>query len=154
MALTMVELSFCRQATQSLLDSPLCYAFATPIDPNADWASDYFRLISHPMALSTILSRLNSNNYCSTSEWYNDLNLVWQNAMTFNPRHSYLFTIADFLQKKCEKKFAKIPHCRTDFVTLKLENAHRQLSKLLNFELPTFSLSPRISPDVLQYHSK
>jgi hypothetical protein len=154
MALNLVELSFCRHATQELLACPLRYAFASPVDPKADWAADYFRIITHPMDLSTVMSRLNSNNCHSVSEWYADLNLIWQNAMTFNPRLSSLFSIADSLQKKCEKKFSKIPHSQADLLMLKLDHAHRQLGKLVAFDLPTYSLAPRVSPETLQYHPK
>jgi hypothetical protein len=129
----------------------LCYAFATPIDPQADWAEDYFRRIPQPMDLSTVLSRLNSNHYASAFEWYADLNLIWQNAMNFNPRPSWLFLIADFLQKKCERKYSRIPHTPSDMVLLKLEQAHRHLSKTLAFELPTYSLTPRAATESLQY---
>jgi hypothetical protein len=100
MALNGCELSFCRHVIQDLLKCPLCYEFAKPIDPKAERAPDYLRLITCPVDLSTILSGLNSNRDHSVTEWYNDLNLIWQNAMTFNPRQSRLYSIADFLQKK------------------------------------------------------
>jgi hypothetical protein len=154
MPLTEIELAFCRRATQELLDCPLCYAFASPIDPSADWAADYFRIISKPMDLSTVLSRLDSNHYRSVSDWFGDLGLIWQNAMTFNPRQSFLFSIADFMQKKCERKYAKIPRSATDLILFRLDRAHRELAKVLAFELPTYSQVPRVPPQALEYSSK
>jgi hypothetical protein len=103
------------------------------------------------MDLSTVLSHLDSDRYRSVSEWYSDLGLIWQNAMVFNPRQSFLFAIADFLQKKCERKYSKIPRSNTDLILLKLEKAHHQLAKVLAFELPTYSHVPRVPADTLQY---
>jgi hypothetical protein len=149
-----VEAQFCREFTQDLLNCPLCYAFAVPIDPHADWAPDYFRIISRPMDLSTVMKNLKSRQYSLLSDWCRDINLIWQNAMTFNKKPSLLFFVADFLQKKCERKFARTPHSSADWTMIRLEKAHRQLSKVLSFDLSHYSIIPRVPPDEMKYVMK
>jgi hypothetical protein len=151
MGLNVYEQDYCKGVTAALLDSPLCYIFASPIDPNASWAGEYFRTIPNPMDLSTVLKKIESGDYATTSEWCRDMNLIWQNAMTFNKKPSLLYFTADFLQKKCEKKFAKIPHSQTEASMVKLEKAHRQLNKILAFELSPHSLVARVPPAELKY---
>jgi hypothetical protein len=97
------------------------------------------------------MKNLESKQYISASDWCRDVNLIWQNAMTFNKRPSLLFFVADFLQKKCEKKFARIPHSSADWTMIRLEKAHRQLSKVLSFDLTQYSIVPKVPPDELKY---
>jgi hypothetical protein len=151
MGLNRIEEEYCKAVTTSLLNSPLCCIFASPIDPKASWAAEYFRVIPNPMDLSTVLQKIESREYGSTSEWYSDMNLIWQNAMTFNKRPNILWFTADFLQKKCEKKFGKMPHSQTEASMVRLEKAHRELSKVLAFELPPHSLVARVRPEELHY---
>jgi hypothetical protein len=55
-----VEAQFSREFTQDLLNCPLCYAFALPIDPHADWAPDPFRIISRPVVREISISKIHS----------------------------------------------------------------------------------------------
>jgi hypothetical protein len=143
MGMNEVERDFCQQFTRQIFECPLSFEFRYPIDPEAAWAPDYFRIISRPLDLSTILSNLKLQKYNSTSEWCQDMNTVWQNAMTFNRKPALLYFVADFLQKRCEKVFNKIPRMDVDLIMLRLDKLHDRMKKLLMFEVPPQSLVPR-----------
>ena len=53
-----VEKEFCLNFTQKLIDCELSIAFVNPVDKNADYAPDYFRIIEHPMDLSTVKNKI------------------------------------------------------------------------------------------------
>jgi hypothetical protein len=141
--LTEVENEFCRSFTKELLECPLCHEFRKPVDPEAPWAAEYFRIIAVPMDLSTIVGKLESQKYTSALEWFNDLNLVWQNAMAFNKKPAFLWFVADFMQKKCERKCSRIPRTESDALGLRLEKLHKDMKKLLAFDVPPHSLLPK-----------
>ncbi|OHS94903.1 Bromodomain containing protein [Tritrichomonas foetus] len=145
-----VELTFCKNFTKKLIKCELTIAFASPIDRNADWAPDYFRIIEHPMDLSTIENKLEDSEYKTVEEWRSDINLIWKNAMTFNKKPSPLFYVADFLQKKCDKNLAIIPRTENDVLMIRLEKANRRMTKLLAFDAPEQSSVPRVDPASLR----
>ncbi|VDM30214.1 unnamed protein product [Hydatigera taeniaeformis] len=81
--------------------------FANPV--TEDIAPDYFSIISHPMDLGTIHSRLESRNYYSTAGQYSsDVRLMCENAMCYNPPDTIYYQKARKLLAFVEKQMA--PH--------------------------------------------
>ena len=65
----------------------------------------YKSIISHPMDLSNILRKLNNKKYNSYQEFYDDLNLIWDNAQTFNKNSSIIYLDAEYMRNYMEKIF-------------------------------------------------
>lgn len=61
--------------------------FNTPVDPVALNLPTYFKVIERPMDLGTVKSRLDTGYYSTIDEFASDVRLVFQNAMTFNPKN-------------------------------------------------------------------
>ena len=63
--------------------------FGNPVDPVALNITDYYQIISEPMDLGTIQSKLDSDEIDSPEEFGRLVRLVFENAMTFNvdPTH-------------------------------------------------------------------
>lgn len=59
--------------------------FAEPVDAVTLGLLDYHDVIKEPMDTGTIRQRLNDGVYQNFAEFQRDLNLVWSNAMTYNP---------------------------------------------------------------------
>jgi hypothetical protein len=62
--------------------------FNVPVDAVSLGLSDYFTVITKPMDLGTIKARLHAVAYQSHSAVAEDIRLVFQNAMTYNPPHN------------------------------------------------------------------
>ncbi|MCJ1287821.1 Transcriptional activator spt7 [Xylographa opegraphella] len=73
-------------------------------------APDYYNKIKHPMDLSTMTKKLKAVQYKSKHEFIGDLNLIWQNCLTYNtdPAH-FLRRHAVFMRKETEKLVPLIP---------------------------------------------
>lgn len=46
---------------------------------------DYAEVIKKPMDLSTVLSRIDLHQYRTVKEFLQDVDLIWQNALEYNP---------------------------------------------------------------------
>lgn len=62
--------------------------FNSPVDAVTLGLADYFTVITKPMDLGTIKARLHAVAYQSHSAVAEDIRLVFQNAMTYNPPHN------------------------------------------------------------------
>ena len=91
--------SQCIKITKKIQKIPISKFFLNPVDPIADQAPDYFEKIKKPMDLSKVLKNLKSDSYNSISEWKEDMNLIWKNAMHYNPKETLLYSIAKELSE-------------------------------------------------------
>ncbi len=64
--------------------------FNEPVDPVLHNLPHYFDVIEHPMDLGTIKCRLNSSFYERLSDCFDDVRLVFQNAIKFNGLESFV----------------------------------------------------------------
>lgn len=46
---------------------------------------DYLVVIKKPMDLSTLLTNIDKHKYLTVSEFLSDADLIWQNALEYNP---------------------------------------------------------------------
>ena len=65
----------------------------------------YKSIISHPQDLGNITKKLNHNKYNSYQEFYDDLNLIWDNAQLFNEDNAEVYKDADVMRKYTNKIF-------------------------------------------------
>jgi hypothetical protein len=82
----------------NLATHPICEMFAQAVDPERDEAPGYFNVVTKPMDLSKVRSKLEKRQYSTVSEWKDDVNLVFQNAISYNGKGSPVGIVACELQ--------------------------------------------------------
>lgn len=75
----------CSGILKKLMAHPAGWVFNQPVDPVALNIPDYFSIISEPMDLGTIKSKLEKNLYFRAEEFADDVRLTFSNAMIYNP---------------------------------------------------------------------
>ncbi|KAK9267193.1 hypothetical protein L1049_009613 [Liquidambar formosana] len=75
----------CSGILKKLMAHPAGWVFNQPVDPVALNIPDYFSIISEPMDLGTIKSKLEKNLYFGAEEFADDVRLTFSNAMIYNP---------------------------------------------------------------------
>lgn len=75
----------CGNILKTLMTHPAGWVFNKPVDPVALGIPDYFSIISEPMDLGTIKSKLDRNMYFTVEELAADVRLTFSNAMMYNP---------------------------------------------------------------------
>ncbi|SCU78252.1 LAFA_0A05688g1_1 [Lachancea sp. 'fantastica'] len=88
------------------------------LPPRKDYP-DYYRLIRHPMSLSTVKKRLN-NNYTHPQEFIQDLAQITWNARTYNTKNSDIYNYATVLDTFIKEKL--LPSLRESFSGLYYPN--------------------------------
>ena len=95
-----------------LIRHPRSLAFRKPVDPVALGIYPiYNQIITRPMDLGTIKTKVDKKLYNSKDGVLNDINLVWNNAIKFNPIGHVVHEAALFLQKHTRD------HCLKSMVT-------------------------------------
>jgi bromodomain-containing factor 1 len=114
--------------------APVSFDFNIKVDPVALGIPHYFDVIKNPMDFGTINNKLNNSLYCQVQEFISDVELVFNNALTFNPPDSPVVRAAKTLLNYFEKNFSK---AKLKEIKIKLEtpndpnsNISRILSKL------------------------
>lgn len=70
-------------------------------------APNYYKLIEHPMDLSQIRMKINSNAYQTRREFMYDVNLIRENSEKFNGKHSSITEIASKMLSFLLESFAQ-----------------------------------------------
>lgn len=76
--------------------------FLHPVDPVALNIPNYFEIISHPMDVFTVESKIKNYMYATDEEFNEDLRLIWKNAKIFNSPSTDIYMIAERLEAECE----------------------------------------------------
>ncbi|KAK3432846.1 hypothetical protein EUGRSUZ_D00352 [Eucalyptus grandis] len=92
----------CSTILKKLMHSQCGWPFKQPVDPVKLNIPDYFTIISEPMDLGTIKSKLEKNMYRGTEEFAADIRLTFANAMCYNPPGNQVHIMADKLNKDFE----------------------------------------------------
>ncbi|XP_034730547.1 ATPase family AAA domain-containing protein 2-like isoform X2 [Etheostoma cragini] len=74
---------FLRDVTNRLSQDKRFKAFTKPVD--LEEVPDYAEVIEKPMDLSTVLSKIDLHRYGTVKEFVQDVDLIWQNALEYNP---------------------------------------------------------------------
>ncbi|XP_069393227.1 ATPase family AAA domain-containing protein 2 isoform X3 [Paralichthys olivaceus] len=74
---------FLRDVTNRLSQDKRFKAFTKPVD--LEEVPDYAEVIKKPMDLSTVLSKIDLHRYGTVKEFLQDVDLIWQNALEYNP---------------------------------------------------------------------
>ncbi|XP_059669350.1 transcription factor GTE8-like [Cornus florida] len=84
----------CSTILKKLTTNPSAWPFNQPVDPDKLNIPDYFSIVSEPMDLGTIKTKLEKNLYSSAEEFASDVKLTFSNAMLYNPPDNYVHLMA------------------------------------------------------------
>uniref|UniRef100_A0A0D3AUM1 Bromo domain-containing protein n=1 Tax=Brassica oleracea var. oleracea TaxID=109376 RepID=A0A0D3AUM1_BRAOL len=100
--------SQCLNLLKSLRGHEFGWLFGEPVDPVKLNIPDYFSVISKPMDLGTISSKLLKNVYSSADEFAADVRLTFDNALTYNPPDNFVHDVAKELQVIFEARWESL----------------------------------------------
>ncbi|ETP47660.1 hypothetical protein F442_06437 [Phytophthora nicotianae P10297] len=89
----------CLALVNRLLKEEAAELFSRPVDPGMDGCPNYLSVITHPIDLGTIRSRVEAKFYRKWELFKKDVELVWQNCRTFNAPDTLVVQFADTLSK-------------------------------------------------------
>lgn len=81
--------------------------FRIPVDPIKQGIPNYPDIIKRPMDLSTVAKKLDAGQYPTVGDLRDDLDLIWDNAVTFNTEASLIGDQAVKLRGFTATKFAQ-----------------------------------------------
>jgi E1A/CREB-binding protein len=84
------------------------WVFNCPVDPVELGLPDYFEIIKKPMDLGSIQKRLENGAYHAIEDFQSDVNLTFENAMTYNEDGSVVYDMAKELKTKVEVDMKKL----------------------------------------------
>lgn len=93
----------CLKIVEKMINLPICSPFREMVDPERDGAPDYFTYISEPMALCEVKKRLIDDKYKTLEAFKRDINLIWENAITYNGEE----TLYAYMAKEANLWFMK-----------------------------------------------
>lgn len=126
-----VQKNYCIKITKKIMDYPISIFFRKPVDPEKDNAPGYYDKIKKPMDLSTVLKHLDENHYTSVERWKDEMNLIWRNAMSYNPEGDYIHMIAKELNYVFQRFCEKIPKTELEAWIFRVGKKHAKLMKLI-----------------------
>eukprot|EP00316_Scyphosphaera_apsteinii_P021022 CAMPEP_0119314896 /NCGR_PEP_ID=MMETSP1333-20130426/34085_1 /TAXON_ID=418940 /ORGANISM="Scyphosphaera apsteinii, Strain RCC1455" /LENGTH=345 /DNA_ID=CAMNT_0007320097 /DNA_START=91 /DNA_END=1128 /DNA_ORIENTATION=+ len=102
------ELAQCKKIVGELRKKNDAEAFLEPVDWKALGIPDYPNVIKRPMDLGTVAHQLDAGHYTSVRQVANDVELVWNNAMTYNMDGSWIHQAAAKLKIVADGKFSPL----------------------------------------------
>jgi hypothetical protein len=95
---------------EEIMGMDLAFSFFKPINPETDGAPDYFKIITHPMSLYTVQTKIDRQEYNSPSEFISDMRRIWSNARIYNAPTHILYKTAEVLSQRFEVLASALPH--------------------------------------------
>ncbi|RHY37731.1 hypothetical protein DYB25_011968, partial [Aphanomyces astaci] len=83
-------------------------AFLEPVDVEGLGLADYLEIVTTPMDLTTVGTRLQSGVYEDESLFAHDMRLIWSNAITYNGHTSEIGKTAAILSELFETEYARL----------------------------------------------
>ena len=130
------DFDWCLRIITDLLKWPLTAYFRKPVDPEKDGAPNYLEKVKNPIDLSTIKTKLQSNNYKTAAEFMSDIRLIYQNAETYNGENSMITFIAKDIVKWTEDQYSEKCNSYEEEMRHKLHKAMDELNEHLKNEPP------------------
>ena len=105
------ECNACKTALRQIMKHRDAGAFFDPVDWEALGLDDYPTIVTQPMDLSTVQSRLEAGAYAGPTlalDVAADIALIWSNALLYNPEGNWVSEAALAMQAVAEAKLAPI----------------------------------------------
>ncbi|CAN8267301.1 unnamed protein product [Cochlearia groenlandica] len=100
--------SKCFTVLRLLRDHEHGWIFSEPVDPVRLNIPDYFSVVSKPMDLGTIKSKLSKSVYGNADEFAGDVRLTFTNGMMYNPPDNMVHKMAKELKEVFEARWASL----------------------------------------------
>lgn len=84
----------CRRVLKAVYDHPDAYPFHQPVDWKKLGIPEYPKIVKRPMDLSKVEQRLSQMSYESPEQFIADMDLIFENAKTFNVEGSQIHDMA------------------------------------------------------------
>merc|ERR1740124_1411418 len=105
----MSELTQCMEIVHSIRALKDSSVFEQPVDPIEMQCPDYFEIVKRPMDLCTLEANLKGNKYANAFEFYNDLQLIFDNCIEYNDEEDNMYrNLAKDFKQICASKFSRI----------------------------------------------
>eukprot|EP00529_Nitzschia_sp_RCC80_P002658 CAMPEP_0113512338 /NCGR_PEP_ID=MMETSP0014_2-20120614/39288_1 /TAXON_ID=2857 /ORGANISM="Nitzschia sp." /LENGTH=1811 /DNA_ID=CAMNT_0000408693 /DNA_START=299 /DNA_END=5734 /DNA_ORIENTATION=+ /assembly_acc=CAM_ASM_000159 len=98
----------CGELLKGLQTHQHAWVFASPVNPEELGLPDYFDIIKKPMDLGTVNKKLDAGAYHAIKDFHSDVNLTFENAMTYNEKDSVVYDMANEMKIKFESDFKKL----------------------------------------------
>lgn len=98
----------CSIILKKLMSHKAGWIFNQPVDPVVLNIPDYFAIISKPMDLGTIKSKLEKDMYSDIEEFASDVKLTFSNAMLYNPPANLVHKMAKQLNQIFEMRWKTV----------------------------------------------
>ena len=98
----------CLEVLKGLQSHQHGWVFNVPVDPEELGLPDYFDIIKKPMDLGSIQKRLEKGEYHAIKDFQSDVNLSFDNAMSYNEQGSVVYDMAKELKTKFEGDYKKL----------------------------------------------
>lgn len=89
--------------TKDFLNRPMNEYFSHPVNLEEDNLPNYLNIVKRPMDLSTVIQNLQNNIYKTTSEWYSDMSLIYENAINYH-KETIFGIMARYLLQEFKKE--------------------------------------------------
>lgn len=84
----------CLRVTNEMMNMHACYLLLKPTDAEA--FPDYYKKIKNPIDLSTIKQKLETFQYKTPEEWYEDMLTMFKNCIQYNARETVIGELATY----------------------------------------------------------
>lgn len=100
--------SKCIETLKGLQTHQHGWVFNSPVDPVELGLPDYFDIIKKPMDLGTVQKRLENGAFHCIEDFHTDVNLTFENAMTYNENGSVVYEMAQELKVQFAFDYKKL----------------------------------------------
>ncbi|XP_028967273.1 bromodomain-containing protein 3-like [Galendromus occidentalis] len=107
------KLKYCNSIIKELFakkHSAYAWPFYTAVDVEGLGLHDYYDIITQPMDLGTIKTKMERREYRNPDDFCNDVRLVFMNCYKYNPADHEVVKMARKLQDVFEMKLTKMPN--------------------------------------------
>jgi hypothetical protein len=120
----------CLQIVEKFLKWPVVKDFVS--DAEIRHLEDYRKVISQPMWLLEVESRLKNDKYVTIEDFEYDMNLIWKNAQKYNSPASLYSWYAKAAEQRFRKKIGCLSKTPEEYHMYKLQKLSSKLNILSN----------------------
>lgn len=106
------SLKYCNEILRELFNkrhSAYAWPFYKPVDAGALGLHDYHTIITKPMDLGTVKTKMDSRLYSTAEEFADDVRQIFNNCYIYNPETHDVVAMARKLQEVFENRFKNLP---------------------------------------------
>ena len=100
------SLEACKNVLDEIMEMESSYPFSQPVDVVS--YPSYLQIIKTPMDFGTIARKFQDKAYSNSKEFVHDMNLVFNNAITYNQPGSDIYITTELLQAEFRTRMSKL----------------------------------------------